>query len=170
MLVVRNDHDEGGVLAIIRKSINAFATLGVLAAFAATDVAIEGKALAQRAIEMPIGRGRVAILGRRPILGRHPLEGTVRVGEEKAAEPVKRTPTEPRTTFEWWSGKYKNDSSWTMGGVNVTGGEANLYDRVARIAKWSWGSAFVCLFVKGDLKTCVGALTAGAPSKDGKND
>jgi hypothetical protein len=36
--------DEGGVLSIISKAINAFAILGVIATFGAADLAIGGKA------------------------------------------------------------------------------------------------------------------------------
>jgi hypothetical protein len=43
-LVAGRSHDEGGALSIISKAINAFATVGVIATFAAAGLAIGGKA------------------------------------------------------------------------------------------------------------------------------
>jgi hypothetical protein len=149
-------------MSIIGKWINAFITLGAIATFAVADVTIEGRALAQGATSIPLGR----IRARNATLRRS--EAVVQEAIRHKRATAKAAPPESKATFEVLTGKLKIDASRTLGGVKITGGEINRYKKAAWLTPAA--SMAVCFFVKTDLKPCIEALIPSAVSKDGKND
>ena len=90
-------------MSIIGKWINAFITLGAIATFAVADVTIEGRALAQGATLIPLGR----IRARNATLRRS--EAVVQEARRHKRATAKAAPPESKATFKVLTGKLKID-------------------------------------------------------------
>jgi len=146
------------------KLIKAFTALGVVATFAVADVTIEGRALAQGARLMPLQRVRIPARNATLHRSEAALQGAMRY---KRAT-TKAAPPESKATFEVLTGNLKVDAFRTLGGFKITGGEINLYKKMAWLGPGA--SMVVCFFFKADLKPCIEALIPSAVSKDDKNN
>ncbi len=96
----------------------------------------------------------------KPPLSKAIVERIVRADMETVAQDAVKKPGS-KTTFEVLTGKLKIEASRTIGGINVTGGELNVYGVAGTIT----GSVMTCnALADASFKNCVDAAVKTAMS------